>query len=105
MNAHKVFKDCVTLNAEEAGDLARKEFHELKAAIFSITPSECFLKMWNVLDLRMVFMLNPGMIEKKKVNPKDICSLCSAEDCPFNNVSHKNLHIIKVKLLGSVYNK
>ena len=105
MNARKIFKGCKTLSAQEVGEFVKKEYHRLQAVIFSIMPEGCFLKMWNVLDLHMVFMLNPEMIEKKVVSQKDICSLCSAESCPFNNVDHKNLRIIRVKLLGSLYNQ
>lgn len=105
MNARKIFKDCVTLSADEAGEFVKREYHKLQAAIFSIMPAGCFLKMWNVLDLRMVFTLNPEMIEKKVISQKDICALCSAEDCPLNNVDQKNLRVIKIKLLGNLYNR
>ena len=105
MNARKIFKDCVILNAEEAEEFVKKEYRKLRAVIFSIMPDECFLRMWNVLDLQMVFMLNLEMIEKRRVRQKDICALCSAEDCPFNNVSHKNPRVIKVKLIGNLYNQ
>ena len=108
MNARKIFKNCLIFNLfnpEEAMDLVKKEYRTLRVMIFSIMPDGCFLKMWNTLDLRMVFMLSPKMIEAKRVNQKDICALCSAERCPSNDVAHKNLRIIKVKLLGSVYNK
>ena len=105
MNARKIFKECVVLSAQEAGDFVRREYRKLRTAIFLVMPEGCFLKMWNVLDLRMVFMLTPEMIEKKTVGPKDVCALCSAEDCPFNNVDHKSLRIVKVKLLGHIYNQ
>ncbi len=105
MNARKIFKDCLILSADEAGDFVKKEYHKLQAAIFSVMPEGCFLKMWNVLDLRMVFMLSPEMVEKKIVSQKDICALCSAEDCPFNKIDHKNLRIFKVKLLGNLHNQ
>lgn len=64
MNA-KIFKDCLRLSADEAGDFVKKEYQRLQLAVFSIVPEECFLKAWNVLDLRMVFMLSPEMVEKK----------------------------------------
>lgn len=105
MDVRKIFKDCVTLSVQEAGDFVKKEYHKLQVAIFSVMPAECFLKMWKVLDLRMVFMLSPEMIEKKTVSQKDICSLCSTEDCPFNDVSMKDLRIIKVRMIGLVHNQ
>ena len=104
MNVRKIFKDCITLSAEEAVDFV-KEYRKLRAAIFSVMPDGCFLKMWNTLDLRMVFMLSPEMIENKVVNREDVCSLCSAESCPFNNVNHKDLRTIKIKVLGNIYNQ
>jgi len=105
MNARKIFKNCITLSAEEAGNFVKKEYRRLRAVIFSIMPEGCFLKMWNTLDLRMVFMLSPEMIEKGVVSQKDVCSLCSAKSCPFNNVDHKDLRTIKVKVLGNLYNQ
>ena len=105
MNARKVFKDCVVLSNQEAGDFVKKEYRKLRAVIFSIMPAGCFLKMWNTLDLRMVFMLSPEMIEKKTVSRKDVCSLCSAQDCPFNDVNMKDLRIIKVMIVGLVHNQ
>ncbi len=105
MNARKIFKNRVTFSAEEAGEFVKKEYRKLRAVIFSIMPEGCFLKMWNTLDLRMIFMLSPEMIENKVINREDVCSLCSAEDCPFNNVDYKDLRIIKVKLLGILHNQ
>lgn len=106
MNARKIFKDCPALSPEEVGDLIQKEFYKLRTAIFSVMPEECFLKMWNFLNLTMIFMLSPKMVGKKGVvSRKDICSLCSAESCPFNNVDFKNFRVIKVKLLGNLYNR
>jgi len=104
MNVKKVFQNCLLLSAEEALDFVKEEYRKLQVAIFSVMPDECFLKMWNFLDLQMVFMLSPDMIKKGVVNRKDICSLCSAEDCPFNKVDCKNIRIIKVKLLNNLYN-
>jgi len=104
MNARKIFENGLTLSVEEARDFAKKEYHKLKKAIFSVVPDGCFLKMANVLDLRMVFMLSPDMIKRRMVSPRDICSLCSAEDCPFNKVNCKGLRIVKIKLLGHLYN-
>lgn len=94
----------MTLNADDATELVKKEYRKLRDAIFSVVPETCFLKMWNVLGLSMVFILSPKMISKGTVRQKDICALCSAEDCPFNKVDYKNLRIIKVKLLGKIYN-
>ncbi len=105
MNAKKFGENQKTLSVDEAIIAIRKQFNILQNAVFAVMPEGCFMKMWKVLDLRMVFMLNPEMIEKKTVSPKDICSLCSAGDCPFNKVDYKNFRIIKVKLLGKVYNQ
>lgn len=104
MNVKKIFKDCVTLSTEEVGNLVKAEYQKLRELIFSIMPVGCFLKMWNVLDLRMVFTLSPEMIEKKLVSQKDVCALCSAKGCPYNRVDYKNLRIIKVRLLDKIYN-
>ncbi len=106
MNAETVFaQGAGILSAESAAEFVKGEYHKLQTAIFSTTPTECFLKMWNVLDLSMVFMLSPRMMERGVVSQKDICALCSAESCPFNKVSLKNLRIIKVKILGRIYNQ
>lgn len=105
MNARKIFKNCLTLSAQEAGDFVKNECHKLQTVIFSVMPAGCFLKMWKVLDLRMVFMLSPEMIEKKMVSRKDICSLCSATECPYNKVDYKDFRNIKVMIVGLVHNQ
>ena len=105
MNAKKFGEGQKMLSVEEAIRVIRKEFDNLQNAIFGIMPEGCFLRMWNVLSPVMLCMLSPEMIEKKIVDQKDICALCPAEGCPFNKVDHKNLRIIKVKLLQNLYNR
>lgn len=105
MNAKKFGDINKILSIDEAINEMKKEFHILQDAIFSVMPDGCFIKMWKSLDLRMVFMLSSEMMKTKRVKQKDICALCSAKECPYNNVGFKNLRIIKLKLLGLVYNQ
>ena|SRR3989344_3133625 len=105
MNALKIFRDYPHLSIDEIAELVKKECQKLKEAIFSVMPEECFLKKWNALDPRMIFMVSPEMVKKKMVGPKDICALCSIEACPLNKVDNKNLRNIKVELLGRLYNR
>lgn len=105
MNAKRFGDINKILSIDEAIDEMKKEFHTLQDAIFAVVPDGCFIKMWKSLDLRMVFMLSPEMIEKKLVSQKDICSLCSADDCPFNKVDYKYLRVMKVKFIGRFYNQ
>jgi hypothetical protein len=105
MNARYVLNWHLNHSPEEIGEFVRKECQKLQDLIFSIMPAECFLKKLNHIGLQMVFMLSPKMIEKGMVSRKDICSLCSATTCPFNNVRNKNLRGIKIKVLGLFYNQ
>ena len=104
MNARKIFKDCVILNAEEAEEFVKR--------IPQTSGGHIFYNAGRMLSADVEcsgfangFYAEPQMIEKRRVRQKDICALCSAEDCPFNNVSHKNPRVIKVKLLGNLYNQ
>lgn len=105
MNAKTFGKKSLTFSVDDAVSLARAEFNKLQKAIFNVVPEGCFLKMWKVLDLKMTFMLSPIMMDDKRISSKDICALCSATACPHNDVSHKNWRIIKVKILGRIFNK
>jgi len=106
MNAKKFFgENAKRMTADEFEEFAKREFKKLEEAVFSVMPEGCFLKMWKVLDLLMVFMLSSEMVKRRLVSRKDICSLCSAKDCPFNKVSLKGIRVLKVKAIGSVYNQ
>lgn len=105
MKALKVLKKPPNLSVDEFVEFIKKECHKIQVAIFSVMPDGCFLKGWNSVDLKMVFMLSPKMIERRIVSRKDVCALCSAEDRPYNKVNHKKLRIIKVILLGNLYNQ
>ncbi len=93
------------VNADDAAELAKGEFRELRDSIFRVVPEGCFLRGWHTLDSKMVFMLSPAMVDMGLVNSEDVCSLCSANDCPHNGVSYKVARVIKIKVLGQVFNK
>jgi len=102
MNQNALIK---MVSADDAAEIAKREFQTLRDSIFRVVPDGCFLTGWHVLDLRMIFMLSPAMVDRGLVSSKDICSLCSANGCPHNAVSHKVVRVIKIKVLGQVFNK
>lgn len=82
---------------EEA--VAKKWFRELRSAVFNALPGECFLKSWNRLNTSMLFTLDKKDIDRGVVRRKDICSLCSEEQCPYYKIRFKNLRIIKLNTI------
>lgn len=79
------------------------DFRKLRASIYNILPSECLLRYHNLLNKHMIIMLNTNMINRGLVSREDICLCCSKEECPYNNVSHKFLRYIKIRLLGFIF--
>ncbi len=105
MNPDTLSESIKMFSIDDAIELVKRQFRGLKNSIFRIVPNDCFLRGWHVLDSRMVFMLSSEMVDRELVGRKDICSLCSASVCSNNRVDHKVARILKIKLLGRVFNR